>query len=202
MAIISYDSAFDMFNSALKEAPTFDFAGTIPIFTEDNALIETELFDELSLKYYAKKNCGMEVTDEEKKLFETEYRGGSQGDYSIEMNEKITNVVNSLVKFPSSKRAVIMMNNTWWFHDDTDEAKCCRELHFRLTPSENENYKWILSCTGFFRAQAVDIMPKNFYFVYNIMEVIRQEISEAIGSSVETGSYTHFVTILVPTRYD
>ena len=97
-------------------------------------IIETELFDELSLKYYAKKNCGMEVTDEEKKLFETEYRGGSQGDYSIEMNEKITNVVNSLVEFPSSKRAVIMMNNTWWFHDDTDEAKCCGELHFRLTP--------------------------------------------------------------------
>ena len=168
MAIISYDSAFDMFNSALKEAPTFDFAGTIPIFTEDNALIETELFDELSLKYYAKKNCGMEVTDEEKKLFETEYRGGSQGDYSIEMNEKITNVVNSLVKFPSSKRAVIMMNNQWWTHEDTDEAKCCRELHFRLTPSELDGYKWKLSCTGFFRAQAVDIMPKNFYFVFNI----------------------------------
>ena len=198
----SYTSALDMFNSALQDAPTFDFTGVISSFTEENALFETELFDEKSLKYYAKKNCGMEVSEEEKKLFETEYRGGSQGDYSIEMNEKIDNVVDSLVNFPSSKRAVIMMNNKWWFHDDTDEAKCCRELHFRLNPSELDNCEWKLSCTGFFRAQAVDIMPKNFYFVYNIMEVIRQEISNAVGSSIETGSYTHFVTILVPTRYD
>ena len=106
----SYSSALDMFNAALKEAPTFDFTGVIDSFNERNALIETDLFDEKSLKYYAKKNCGMEVTEEEKKLFETEYRGGSQGDYSIEMNKKINNVVESLVKFPSSKRAVIMMN--------------------------------------------------------------------------------------------
>lgn len=198
----TYSSALDMFNSALKDAPTFDFAGTIPFFTEENALFETELFDEKSLKYYAKKNCGMEVTEEEKKLFETEYRGGSQGDYSSEMNEKIDNVVESLVKFPSSKRAVIMMNNKWWFHEDTDEAKCCRELHFRLTASEIEGSEWKLSCAGFFRAQAVDIMPKNFYFVYNIMEVIRQKISVSSKSDIEMGSYTHFVTILVSTRND
>ena len=202
MIMNSYSSALDMFNAALKEAPTFDFTGVIPSFNEDNALIETDLFDEKSLKYYAKKNCGMEVTEEEKKLFETEYRGGSQGDYSIEMNEKIDNVVESLVKFPSSKRAVIMMNNTWWFHEDTDEAKCCRELHFRLTPSELNNSEWKFSCTGFFRAQAVDIMPKNFYFVYNIMEVIRKKISDSLKSEIEMGSYTHFVTILVPTRND
>jgi len=198
----SYSSALDMFNAASKEAPTFDFTGVIHSFNERNALIETDLFDEKSLKYYAKKNCGMEVTEEEKKLFETEYRGGSQGDYSIEMNKKINNVVESLVKFPSSKRAVIMMNNKWWLHEDTDEAKCCRELHFRLTPSELSNSKWKISCTGIFRAQAVDIMPKNFYFVYNIMEVIRQKISHSLKYEIEMGSYTHFVTILVATRYD
>ena len=49
--------------------------------------------------------------------------------------EKIDNVVDSLSKFNSTKRAVVMMNNRWWNHDDTDEAKCLRELHFRL---ENE----------------------------------------------------------------
>ena len=202
MTLNNYSSALDMFNSALKVAPTYDFTGVIPSFTEENALFETDLFDEKSLKYYAKKNCGMEVTKEEKKLFETEYRGGSQGDYSIEMNEKIDNVVQSLVKFPSSKRAVIMMNNSWWFHEDTDEAKCCRELHFRLTPSKMNDSEWKFSCTGFFRAQAVDIMPKNFYFVYNIMEVIRKKISDSLKSEIEMGSYTHIVTILVPTRND
>ncbi len=139
----------------------------------------------------------MEVSEKEKELFETEYRGGSQGDYSIEMSEKIDNVVESLVNFPDTKRAVIMMNNEWWKHQDTDEAKCCRELHFRLTSSEINNTKWKLSCTGIFRAQAVDIMPKNFYFVFNIMEVVREKIIDSIESNIETGSYTHFA-FLVP----
>ena len=198
----TYSSALEMYNYALKEAPTFDFVGVIESFTEENALVETELFDEQSLKYYGKKNCGMEVSEKEKELFETEYRGGSQGDYSIEMSEKIDNVVESLVNFPETKRAVIMMNNEWWKHQDTDEAKCCRELHFRLTSSEINNTEWKLSCTGIFRAQAVDIMPKNFYFVFNIMEVVREKIIDSIESNIETGSYTHFVTTLVPTRYD
>ena len=197
-----YSSAEEMYQYALRKAPTFDFVGIVTSFTEENALVETDLFDKKSLQYYGKKNCGMEVTEEEKKLFETEYRGGSQGDYSIEMSEKIDNVVESLVNFPSSKRAVIMMNNKWWSHDDTDEAKCCRELHFRLTPSEQEDYKWKLSCTGFFRAQAVDIMPKNFYFVFNIMQAIRQNIIDSLACDIEIGSYTHFVTTLVSTRYD
>jgi len=197
-----YSSALEMYNYALKEAPTYDFVGVIDLFTEENALIETDLFDEESLKYYGKKNCGMEVSDKEKELFENEYRGGSQGDYSIEMSEKIENVVQSLVNFPNSKRAVIMMNNNWWSHEDTDEAKCCRELHFRLAPVQSDDNKMKLSCTGFFRAQAVDIMPKNFYFVFNIMNVVKEKINESLDSNIETGSYTHFVTILVPTRYD
>ena len=198
----TYSSALEMYNYALKEAPTFDFVGVIGSFTAENALVQTELFDEQALKYYGKKNCGMEVSEKEKKLFDTEYRGGSQGDYSTEMDDKIDNVVESLVSFPETKRAVIMMNNNWWNHYDTDEAKCCRELHFRLTPSEIKNTQWKISCTGFFRAQAVDIMPKNFYFVFNIMEVVREKIVHSSGFNIETGSYTHFVTALVPTRYD
>ena len=197
-----YSSALEMYNHALKEAPAYDFTGVIDSFTEENALIETDLFDKASLKYYGKKNCGMEVSDKEKELFETEYRGGSQGDYSIEMSQKIDNVVESLIKFPNSKRAVIMMNNNWWSHEDTDEAKCCRELHFRLAPLQSDDNKMKLSCTGFFRAQAVDIMPKNFYFVFNIMNVVKEKINQSLDSNIETGSYTHFVTILVPTRYD
>ena len=51
-----YSSALEMFNFALEEAPTFDFVGVIDSFTEENAIIETELFDEQALKYYGKKN--------------------------------------------------------------------------------------------------------------------------------------------------
>ena len=92
-----------------------------------------------------------------------------------------------------------MMNNNWWRHDDTDEAKCLREIHFRLEKTDN-NYK--LCSTGFFRAQAVDIMPKNFYFIYTIMKEVKDRISKNVQFEVQMGSYTHFVTILVPTRFD
>ena len=188
-----------MFEHSNTLSPINDFVGKIEYFDEENAIIETDLFDIDSLRYYAKKNCGLEVTEKEKELFETEYRGGSQGDYSSEMTQKINNVVDSLVKFRNSKRAVVMMNNQWWSHDNTDEAKCLREIHFRLEEEDN-NFK--LCSTGFFRAQAVDIMPKNFYFVYTIMSEVLEKVKREVKFEVEMGSYTHFVTILVPTRFD
>ena len=60
----------------------------------------------------------------------------------------------------------------------------------------------LLNCTGIFRAQAVDIMPKNFFFVYKILEVINEKLNIQTNQKYMIGSYTHFVTILVPTRYD
>jgi len=199
MNITTYKNAKEIFNDSLTIAPIYDFVGKIDIFNEENATIETDLFDIEALKYYAKKNCGLPITDKEKATYETEYRGGSQGDYSENMVEKIDNVVDSLSKFNSTKRAVVMMNNRWWNHDDTDEAKCLRELHFRL---ENEGQKFKLCKKGFFRAQAVDIMPKNFYFVFTIMDEIIKKLINKVDFDVHTGSYTHFVTILVPTRFD
>ena len=199
MSINIYKNARDMFEYSNSVAPINDFVGKIDVFNQENATILTELFDIDSLQYYAKKNCGLEVTKKEKELFETEYRGGSQGDYSKEMTLKIKNVVESLVNFTDTKRAVVMMNNNWWMHDDTDEAKCLREIHFRLEKTDN-NYK--LCSTGFFRAQAVDIMPKNFYFIYTIMKEVKDRISKNVQFEVQMGSYTHFVTILVPTRFD
>ena len=199
MSINTYKNAKDMFEYTKSIAPINDFVGKINIFNEKNAIIETELFDIDSLRYYAKKNCGLEVTLKEKELFETEYRGGSQGDYSVEIEQKIENVVDSLTKFTSSKRAVVMMNNQWWNHDDTDEAKCLREVHFRI---EKKGSNLLLCSTGFFRAQAVDIMPKNFYFVYTIMNLVKDKINKEVDFDIKMGSYTHFVTILVPTRFD
>jgi len=199
MSIKTYKNAKEMFEYANSIAPTNDFVGKINIFNENNAIIETELFDIDSLRYYAKKNCEIEVTLKEKELFETEYRGGSQGDYSAEIEQKIDNVVDSLIKFNNSKRAVVMMNNHWWSHDDTDEAKCLREIHFRL---EKQGSSLLLCSTGFFRAQAVDIMPKNFYFVYTLMNLVKDKINIEAEFDIKIGSYTHFVTILVPTRFD
>ena len=197
----NYQNAIEMQNSAKKIAPTNNFTGIIDEFNKENATILSDLFDLETLDYYARKNCGFPVTKDEVEKYETEYRGGLQGDYSSDMDSKIKNIVDSLINFPESKRAVVMMNNKWWTHDDTDEAKCCRELHFYLSTSKDGN-SMLLNCTGIFRAQAVDIMPKNFFFVYKILEVINEKLNSQAKQKYLIGSYTHFVTILVPTRYD
>ena len=197
----NYENAEEMQAAAIKVAPINNFHGNINNFNKENATIITDLFDFETLDYYARKNCELPISEEEKAKYETEYRGGLQGDYSSEMALKVTNVVECLNKFPLSKRAVIMMNNSWWGHRDTDEAKCCRELHFYLT-EEKESKTLLLNCTGIFRAQAVDIMPKNFYFVYKITELIQQKLNDITTDNYEIGSYSHFVTILVPTRND
>ena len=197
----NYPNAIAMQDSAKKLAPTNNFTGIIQEFNKENATILTDLFDLDTLDYYARKNCGFQVTRDEVKKYETEYRGGLQGDYSTDMDSKIENIVESLIYFPASKRAVVMMNNKWWSHNDTDEAKCCRELHFYLSKSKYDN-TMLLNCTGIFRAQAVDIMPKNFFFVYKILEVINEKLNIQTNQKYMIGSYTHFVTILVPTRYD
>tara|TARA_Y100000748_G_scaffold280907_1_gene260186 strand:- start:1979 stop:2578 length:600 start_codon:yes stop_codon:yes gene_type:complete len=197
----NYRNAIEMQNSAKKIAPTNNFTGIIDEFNKENATILSDLFDLETLDYYARKNCGFPVTKDEVEKYETEYRGGLQGDYSSDMDSKIKNIVDSLINYPASKRAVVMMNNKWWTHDDTDEAKCCRELHFYLSTSKDGN-SMLLNCTGIFRAQAVDIMPKNFFFVYKILEVINEKLNSQAKQKYLIGSYTHFVTILVPTRYD
>jgi len=201
--MIGYFSAKEMIESAQYEAPTRNFSGTIFNFCEDNAVVETDLFDKKTLRAYAKKSCNSKLTKEEESLFE-EYKGGSQGDYSSNMALKINNVVECLAEFQESKRAVIMINSKNWHHYETDDAKCCRELHFYLDRTKvDEAYPpgWKLSCTGFFRAQAVDIMPKNFYFVYYVMNLIKEKL-QSMELNVEIGNYTHFVTTLVATRND
>jgi steroid 5-alpha reductase family enzyme len=156
-----YSNAKEMQLAALEVSPTNNFTGSINNFSKENATIETDLFDLETLDYYARKNCGLKVTKEEQAKFETEYRGGLQGDYSLEMNQKISNVVDSLIKYPQSKRSVIMMNNTWWMHDDTDEAKCCRELHFYLT-QEVESDAVLLNCSGIFQAILFTIVGSGY----------------------------------------
>ena len=107
----NYRNAIEMQNSAKKIAPTNNFTGIIDEFNKENATILSDLFDLETLDYYARKNCGFPVTKDEVEKYETEYRGGLQGDYSSDMDSKIKNIVDSLINYPASKRAVVMMNN-------------------------------------------------------------------------------------------
>jgi len=178
---------------------------TISGVTEEKMTVETPLFDKPTMLAYAKKNTGEHLTDEEAGLL-TEYRGGSQGDYSMGMEFKLSNVVDCLTRHPESKRAVIMINNRRWFHYDTDEAKCLRELHFYLTPTFLEDAPgrigYLLNCVALFRAQAVDILPKNLYFAYYVMNKVKERLKENLEPNIELGDYSQFVTNLVATRED
>ena len=95
----NYENAEEMQAAAIKVAPINNFHGIINNFNKENATIITDLFDFETLDYYARKNCELPISEEEKAKYETEYRGGLQGDYSSEMALKVTNVVECLNKF-------------------------------------------------------------------------------------------------------
>lgn len=81
-------------------------------------------------------------------------RGGGQGDYSHDIQGKIDNVVECLATKPFSKRAVLSVMYTTKYssevkYDDTNEAKCLRELYFHCT-SDADN-EVTLFCTGVMR---------------------------------------------------
>jgi len=202
----------EMIEDATFVAPHYNFCGTILNINEEKATIVTDLFDKKTMLAYAKKNCEVNLTDKEKELF-SEYRGGGQGDYSLGMSNKIENIVKCLTEFPHSKRAIIMINHRRWMHYETQDAKCLREMHFYLekiydpdkafeiTDGKDTIY-YKLNCTAFMRAQAVDIMPKNLYFTYYIMNLIKNKLQKTLEHTVELGNYTHFVTNLAKTRND
>jgi hypothetical protein len=182
---------------------------TIPQVFEKSMMVETELFDQDSLKIYARFNSGERLSPEDSAAFSflrSDKKGGAQGDYSMGMKDKINNIVECLVEHPESKRAVIMINNGRWLHYNTEDAKCLREMHFYLKPVFVEDIpgRWgsSLHCVAFYRAQALEIMPKNLYFAYHIMNKIRKDISKHTGENVKLGSYSQFTTTLVPSRED
>lgn len=184
---------------------------SIDNITEEKMTLETDLFSKAALVAYAKKNCEERIDSYEMKFF-TDYRGGTQGDYSMGMSFKIENVIDCLTQYPESKRAVIQINNKRWHHHETDKAKCLRELHFFLTPiynsvngiisSINGQNGWKLNCNAFYRAQAVDIMPKNVYFSFKVMNKIKKGLEKESESHIMLGSYSQFVTTMVRKRTD
>ena len=170
-------------------------------------VVETDLFPVDALKAYSAWNLGDEVDEASKKKYFSSHRGGSQGDYREGMPSKINNVIDCLLKFPKSKRAVIAIpNNSHATHTCDDDAKCMREVHFYLIDSSDQDItsaggnknsdeeKRQLNATVLMRAQAAEIFPKNIHFVGSLMDRIASQLH------VEVGELFYVATVLVSDR--
>lgn len=166
--------------------------------------VESPLFPKEALDFYSRFNLlqlDLSSPDTADQALMAKYynpaRGGAQGDYRDGILPKIDNLVDCLTKFPNSKRAVITIPfstkpSAQADHTETGEAKCLRELHFYLEEiagPENTVEKY-LCCSGFMRAQAVSIFPKNIHMIGRLMNLVAGRLGWKVGS------YTHSVTTL------
>eukprot|EP00557_Chaetoceros_sp_GSL56_P008144 CAMPEP_0176495280 /NCGR_PEP_ID=MMETSP0200_2-20121128/10563_1 /TAXON_ID=947934 /ORGANISM="Chaetoceros sp., Strain GSL56" /LENGTH=212 /DNA_ID=CAMNT_0017893129 /DNA_START=49 /DNA_END=684 /DNA_ORIENTATION=+ len=156
--------------------------------------IKTELFPVEALKVYSAYNLGDTIEQEERQKYFSAHRGGSQGDYRNGMTNKIENVVDCLLNYPKSKRAVITIPNTSTpSHGSDDDAKCMREIHFYLDDN-------VLNATVLMRAQAAEIFPKNIHFIGSLMQRIADHLQAKSGSKVTIGELFYLATTLVSVR--
>lgn len=181
-----------------------NFAGVVLSVAGESATVETELFPREALEFYTYHNMGdaaglgpaerarLEALREK---YYTPARGGGQGDYSGGMSAKVDNVADCLGRFPGSKRGVLTMPYSSGLgshevrHGDTDEAKCLRELHLYVDGADG-----LVHATGFMRAQAASIFPKNIHLVGALVSAVAGRCGRGVGS------YTHVVTTLVNGR--
>jgi hypothetical protein len=148
-------------------------------------VVETDLFPREALDAYSAHNMGHPISEALHNTYFSEHRGGSQGDYRDGIQQKISNVVDCLTRFPFSKRAVITVpNNSYAPHTSDADAKCLREVHFYLDEDDNsqvnadiKNKKFILNATVLMRAQAAEIFPKNVHFLGRLMEMVAQQLT-------------------------
>jgi len=161
--------------------------------------VETELFPKEALEAYTSYNLqgngiagSFLASDEQLKWMNSE-RGGSQGNYNVNMQQKIERIIIALKTKPTSKRAVLTIpftNKCALCVDlnDTDEWKCLREIYFSIGNDGR------LHATGVMRSQALSIFPKNAHMIGTIMNVIAEQLG------VPVGQYTHFCHFLVLDR--
>lgn len=177
-----------------------------------NYVIETDLFPTEALRVYSSYNLGDDVSAQDKQKYFTNHRGGKQGDYRHNIQPKIRNVVNCLLLYPQSKRAIITIpNNSVACHTSDDDAKCMREIHFYLDEEEKANdddeaslakYNYALNATCFMRAQAAEIFPKNIHFVGSLMSRIVKELNDnnSNDKKYEVRELYYHATTLVSVR--
>jgi thymidylate synthase len=186
---------FNSINELTKKSKVRNFCGVIENMNRDSIVVETDLFTKEILEFYSKHNMGLLDKAKDAEVYSkyyTELRGGSMGDYSDKFQDKFSNVVDALTKFPNTKRGIITMpysnkKSHEVKHSEDSEYKCLRELHFYIEDG-------LLHCTGFMRAQAAIIFPKNIHFIGEVFNQVSEQIN------VPVGSYTHFVTTLVYDR--
>ncbi len=178
-----------MIACASSSVPYRNFVGTVSSMSLPAAAcgLATVLFPIEALDFYARLNLGEAVSEGERAAWYAPERGGPQGDYAAGMPEKLQNVINALQRFPASKRAVLTVASRNVSHEVDADAKCLRELHFYIEGGR-------LCASGFMRAQAASIFPKNIYFIALVMA----RVGAAIG--IPVGAYTHFVTTLTSGR--
>lgn len=169
-----------------------NFVGVIEDISVEASVCETELFPRGALEYYTRKNMGWKYTQAEADAYQTDERGGVQGDYRLGMPEKIANAIACLTTEPRSKRAIIpipfstegSINVDW---TNQGQTKCCRELHFYREDSK-------LKCTGILRMQNASIFPKNIHFFATLIDYVASELDWDVGE------YTHWITNLCHDR--
>ena len=176
-----------------KSVPCHNFVGTITSLTLETATLETALFPAAALSYYSALNLGeIDAANPAHAALTAAWyspeRGGPQGDYREGMPAKVANVIDALQRFPLSKRAVLTVPNRNASHEVDADAKCLRELHFWVGEDAR------LHCSGFMRAQACSIFPKNIHFIASLLG----RVAQATGR--QPGSYTHSVTTLTSGR--
>lgn len=194
-----YKNVLDITRNLKGDDSFRNFVGTIRNMEEKKLAIDTELFSADVLDFYTKHNLDLISDQTHHDLYQKHYnaaRGGAQGDYRDGIQEKINNIAECLTKFPGSKRAVLTVpysteGSKTADHTDDGQAKCLRELHFHLT---NDHTGKHLHASGFMRAQAATIFPKNIHYIGTLMNII------ALKLGVQVGSYTHTVTCLVAGR--
>ena len=191
--IAVFPDAAAMLADMEKSVPTHNYIGTIAELTLPAATLETALFPAAALDYYSARNLGeIDAANPQHAALTAAWyspaRGGPQGDYREGMPAKVANCIEALQRFPHTKRAVLTVPQRNVSHEVDADAKCLRELHFWVGQDQR------LHCSGFMRAQACSIFPKNIHFIASLLD----RVARATGR--EAGSYTHFVTTLTSGR--
>jgi thymidylate synthase len=185
-SFIKVESPVDLYHRMMSDSAKGEqFNYTAWVRNMQDFVFETDLFPVEALDQYTAYNMGWNV---ENARYFSEARGGGQGDYRENMAAKIGNVVDALINFRDTKRAVIdVPNSPVVHHGDTAEAKCLREVHFYRSGDA-------LNITALFRAQAAEIFPKNVHFLGTMLREV------AARTGFEVGGMHYHATRLVRSR--
>jgi len=167
--------------------------------SEHGYQVETELFPKEALEAYTSYNlqgngiAGSVIASPEQLKWMNNERGGGQGNYNANMQQKIERIVIALKTKPTSKRAVLTIPFTTKCAlcvdlNDTEEWKCLREIYFSIGNDGR------LHATGIMRSQALNIFVKNIHFIGTLMNIIAEQLG------IPVGVYTHFCHFLVSDR--